>query len=194
MALDEGDSAMATGNVVVFLGSPRQNGYSTALAREVARGAKDAGLAVKEYDLNDPGIRGCQGCYCCREQYGCSVKDYLAPMYRDIAEARAVVVASPVYFYQITGQAKVWLDRMFPMLGADFAPRQPGKKAVTVFSQHQDNPDMFRADRDRLGDILKGFGWELTASIASCGEPDMNSSAHQDQLKQAYDAGAAFAR
>lgn len=127
---------MATGKVIVFLGSPRKNGYTTALAREAGRGVKNAGLTVKEYDLNDKGVRGCQGCYYCREQYGCSVKDYLAPMYGDLAEARAVVVASPIYFYQITGQTKLWLDRMFPMIDGEFNPRLPGKKAVTIFSQY----------------------------------------------------------
>lgn len=180
---------MATNQVIVFLGSPRQHGYTTALARELARGAKVAGLSVKEYELNAPGVRGCQGCYYCREQYGCSTKDYLAPMYGDIAEAQAVVVASPIYFYQITGQTKLWLDRMFPMIDGDFKPRQPGKKAVTIFSQHQDDPNMFKPGMDWLNNILKNFGWDVTASLACCGEPDEDSEEYKNMLKQAYAAG-----
>ncbi len=186
---------MATGKVVIFLGSPRKNGYTTTLAREAGRGAAEAGLEIREYDLNDSGIRGCQGCYHCRETYGCATRDYLAPAYQDIAEADAVIVASPIYFYQITGQAKVWVDRMFPMIDGGFAPRQPGKKAITVFSQHQDNPEIFKSAMDWLNNVLKdGFGWNLTASIACCGEPEEGSAGYGELLLQARAAGAALGK
>ncbi len=88
---------MTMSKTILFLGSPRKHGYTTTLAREAGRGAEEAGLEVKEYDLNDSGIRGCQGCYHCRETYGCATKDYLAPMYQDITEARAIIIASPIY-------------------------------------------------------------------------------------------------
>ncbi len=184
---------MSTGKVIIFLGSPRKNGYSTALAREAGRGAREAGLTVKEYELNNPDVLGCQGCYFCREIYGCSVKDYLAPMYRDIAEAKAVIVASPIYFYQITGQAKIWLDRMFPMLDDDLQPRQPGKKAITIFSQYQDDPKAFWSGMEWLNNILKGFGWDLSASLACCGEPEEDSPEYRKIFGKAYAAGAALA-
>ena len=184
---------MATGEVIVFLGSPRKRGYTTALAREAERGAKEAGLTAREYDLNDKGIRGCQGCYHCRETYGCSVKDYLAPMYSDIAGASAIIVASPIYFCQVTGQTKLWLDRMFPMIDGDFNPRRPGKRALTIFSQHEDDPKDFMAGMDWLNNTLKdGFGWDLTASIICCGEPDEDSAGYGEFLKQAFSAGTAL--
>ncbi len=186
---------MATGKALIFLGSPRKQGYTTALANELGRGAREAGLAVKEYDLNDKEIRGCQGCYHCRGTYGCSVKDYLAPMYRDIAEASAIIVASPIYFYQITGQTKLWLDRMFPMIDGEFNPRHPGRKAVTIFSQHQEDPNIFKSGMDWLNNILEeGFGWKLTASLACCGEPAKDSAEYAKLLKQARSIGAALGK
>ncbi len=185
---------MAAGKVVIFLGSPRERGYTTTLAREAGRGAKEAGLEVKEYNLNDSGFRGCQGCGHCRGAYGCATKDYLAPAYQDIAEAKAIIVAAPIYFYQITGQAKMWVDRMFPMIDSAFVPRQPGKKALTIFSQHQDNPKMFQSAMDWLHNLLKdGFGWNLAASIACCGEPAEGTAAYKEFLQQAHAAGAALA-
>ncbi len=184
---------MATGKVVIFLGSPRAHAHTTALAREAGRGAKDAGLEVREYNLNDTGVRGCQSCFHCRGTYGCTVKDYLAPMYGDIAEASAVVVASPIYFYQITGQAKLWVDRMFPMIDGNFTPRQPGKKVATIFAQNQKGPDTFKSAMDWLNNILTdSFGWNLTASMVCCGEPDLGSAEFGAYMKQAYAAGAAF--
>jgi NADPH-dependent FMN reductase. len=119
---------------------------------------------------------------------------YLAPMYADIVETRAVVVASPIYFYQVTGQIKLWVDRMFPMIDGIFEPRQPGKKAVTIFSQYQDDPTAFETGMIWFNDILKDFGWNLTASLACCGEPAEDSSEYKRMLKQAYAAGAALAK
>lgn len=184
---------MAGYSIVVFLGSPRKHGYTTALAREAARGARDAGLAAKTYDLNHPGARGCQGCYSCRDAYGCPVKDYLAPMYADIAGAKGVIVASPIYFHQVTGQTKLWLDRMYPMIDGSFRPRQPGKRALTIFSQYQPDPERFRPGMEWLNGVLRDFGWEV-ASLLCCDEPPEDSPAYQTLLRQAYAAGAALAK
>jgi multimeric flavodoxin WrbA len=116
-------------------------------------------------------------------------------MYQDIAEASAIIVASPIYFYQVTGQTKVWLDRMFPMMDGNFAPRQPAKKAVTIFSQYQDDPTSFKSGMDWLNNILKnGFGWNLTASIACCGEPEEDSAEYKGLLKLAHAAGVALGK
>ncbi len=47
--------------IVVFKGSPNKNGYTTKLLQQVVKGAKSKGAEVIEFDLNNPGIRGCQG-------------------------------------------------------------------------------------------------------------------------------------
>ena len=49
--------------VVIFNGSPRKNGYTSKLLKQVEKGAKSKGAEVIEFDLNDSGIHGCQGCY-----------------------------------------------------------------------------------------------------------------------------------
>lgn len=58
--------------VVIFKGSPRKKGYATKLLDQVAKGAKSKGAEVIEFDLNDTGIRGCQGCFYCRTHDGCA--------------------------------------------------------------------------------------------------------------------------
>lgn len=63
--------------VVIFKCSPRKNGYTTKLLDQVAKGAKSKGAEVIEFDLNDAGIRGCQGCFYCRTHDGCAINDYL---------------------------------------------------------------------------------------------------------------------
>lgn len=128
--------------VLIFNGSPRKNGYTTKLLEQVAEGAKSKGAEIIEFDLNDSGIRGCQGCFYCRKHDGCAIKDYLQPMYKAITEADAIVFGSPNYGYQVTGQAKIWFDRTFPMVGEKFMPRHPGKKVISIFVQGSPNPEM----------------------------------------------------
>lgn len=163
--------------IVIFKGSPRKNGYTAKLLEQVAKGAKSKGAEVIEFDLNNPGIRGCQGCFYCRTHDGCAIKDYLQPMYEAIKEADAIVFGSPIYYYQITGQAKVWFDRTFPMFGEHFVPRHPGKKLITIFTQGHPDSKIGAEGIKFANDMLESLGWILEDSIHYCGtsgEPDLS--------------------
>lgn len=63
-------------------------------------------------------------------------------MYKAIAEADAIVFGSPIYYYQITGHAKIWLDHTFSMDGDNFAPRHSGKKLISIFAQGSSNSEI----------------------------------------------------
>lgn len=161
--------------IVIFNASPRKNGYTAKLLEQVGKGAKSKGAEVIEFDLNDSGIHGCQGCYYCRTHDGCAIKDYLQPMYEAIKEADAIVFGSPIYYYQITGQAKVWLDRTFPMVGDNFAPRHSGKKLITIFAQGSSNPEMAADGIKAVNNIFAAYGWKLEDSIHCCGTTNFHS-------------------
>ncbi|WP_077612477.1 flavodoxin family protein [Clostridium sp. Marseille-P2415] len=176
--------------VVIFKGSPRKNGYTAKLLEQVAKGAGSKGADIIEFDLNDPGIRGCQGCFYCRTHDGCAVKDYLQPMYEAIAEADAIVFGSPIYYYQITGQARVWLDRTFPMLGVNFAPRHPGKKLITIFAQGNPDPKIGAEGIKFANDVLETYGWKLEDSIHCCGtNADPDSAMFEELSLRAFQDG-----
>jgi len=175
--------------VVAFMGSPRKDGYSAKLLAQVIKGAKSKGAEVIEFDLNDPEVRGCQGCFYCRTHDGCAVNDYLQPMYEAINQADAVVFASPIYYYQITGQAKVWIDRTFPMVGANFAPRHAGKKAITIFTQGGAKPEIGAAGVKFVNDVFAGYGWELEDSIHCCGTSDLAAAAFDELSVRAFKDG-----
>ena len=187
---------MSNGTVVAFLGSPRKNGRTAAMLAETLAGAKSAGMLVKEYWLNDPGVRGCQACDWCRKQYGCATKDYLAPMYGEIAEASAVVFASPCYFFQISAQAKAWLDRSFPMIageGGTFEPRQPGKKVVALYTQGHPDAALAGPMIDGMGKVFAMYGWTVTATLLAAGMDMKGTPSFNDLLRQAREAGVALA-
>lgn len=179
--------------IIAFAGSPRKNGYTTLLIEEALKGARSKGAEVKIYDLNDDGIRGCQGCFYCRSHEGCSTEDYLQPMYDDLKNADGIILGSPIYFRQITGQAKQWLDRMFPMIDARFKPRYPGKKVVTILAQANGDRDMFQAGIQSINETFPFFGWDLVASLLCCNTGSPGFTLPDELLKQAFAAGELLA-
>jgi multimeric flavodoxin WrbA len=176
--------------VVVFKGSPRKNGYTSKLVEQVVKGAKSQGAEIIEFDLNDSGIRGCQGCLYCRTHDGCSVKDYLQPMYEAIKEADVFVFSSPIYYYQVTGQARTWLDRTFPLIGENFVPRHPGKKIITVFAQGNPDPVIGEEGIKFITKIFtEVYGWELLDSIHYCGTNSPDLAKFEELSERAYKDG-----
>jgi multimeric flavodoxin WrbA len=179
--------------VVVFAGSPRENGTTARLIDEAIKGVRSVGAEVKIYDLNAKGVKGCQGCFYCRSHEGCATKDYLQPMYQDIKQSDAIVFSSPIYFYDITGQVKMWIDRLFPVLGPDFKPRYPGKKVLAVYSQGNGDANSYRGVIQKVQGLLSGFGWTVTESILCFGTTDSGDAAVTDDLlKRAFSAGTAL--
>jgi multimeric flavodoxin WrbA len=150
--------------LVAFNGSPRKKGYSSQLVAEAIRGAESEGTEVKVYNLNEQNIHGCQGCYYCRVNEGCMIKnDYLSPMYTDIKDADGILISSPIYQRDITGQTKILLDRLYPLTsGFDFAPRYPGKKVGTIFVQGLLNTEEYKPRITTINQFISSyFGWNL---------------------------------
>lgn len=174
--------------IIAFYTSARKNGRSDQLVNQVVAGAKSQGAEVITYDINQ-GVLGCQGCYYCRSHEGCATKDALQPVYEQIKEADGIVVGFPIYFGNISGQGKIWLDRMFPLLGPDLSPRYPGKKYISVYAQGNPDPDICKQAIALNNKFLSGFGWEMVDSILSYGIEGANEQIPEALLQRALEAG-----
>lgn len=184
--------------VVGFVGSPRKQGNTTAIVNEILRGASEAGAETKIFNLNELNIRGCQACYKCQTPEGkCVQTDGMAPLYDEIFSADAVVIGTPVFMLQITGQTKTFIDRLFALLylkdgqpGA-FRNKIRGKKAVTVYSQGQPETGLFASSFDLHEGVLAFLGFKVEGRIAAGGMTGLDSAkSNQTVLDQAYKTGA----
>ena len=116
--------------IVAVLGSPRPQGNSAGLARKFLGAARELGAEVQEYQLNKLNFQGCQGCRTCKtKSEACILEDDLAEVLAAIKEADLLVLASPVYFGEITGQMKLFFDRTYSYLQPGF--QQPGAGGQT---------------------------------------------------------------
>ena len=103
--------------VIVFLGSPRKKGNSAILAAQIAKGAKAAGAKVETIYLQGLKIAPCRSCYACQKEKsrGCAIKDEMQALYPKLLAAGAWVIASPVYWFTMSAQTKIFMDRCFAL-------------------------------------------------------------------------------
>ncbi|OGP86067.1 MAG: hypothetical protein A2V87_11050 [Deltaproteobacteria bacterium RBG_16_58_17] len=106
-----------TKKVLVLLGSPRKKGNSGILADRIARGAKASGAKVETIFLHGLNIAPCNSCYACQKEKskGCAIKDAMQDLYPKLLEAEAWVIASPVYWFTMSAQTKIFMDRCFAL-------------------------------------------------------------------------------
>lgn len=123
-------------------GSPRKNSNSRTIAEQFIAKAEEKGATASSYILNTMEIKGCQGCYACKKgQEKCVVKDELAPVLSEIHETDILLISTPVYFYDLPGQLKCFIDRFYAYAKEDWQTnpepsRLPaGKKMVLVQTQ-----------------------------------------------------------
>jgi multimeric flavodoxin WrbA len=99
-------------NVLVLSSSPRSGGNSDLLCDQFTAGAKESGNDVEKIFLRDKKINYCTGCGICIDRKGkCSQKDDMSEVLNKMVEADVIVMATPVYFYTMSGQMKTLIDR-----------------------------------------------------------------------------------
>jgi multimeric flavodoxin WrbA len=97
--------------VLALNGSPRKTGNTETLLRAVLKGAEAAGGEIEVVRLYDLRIQPCIGCGGCDKTGECVLEDDMQDLYPKILAAQRVILASPIYFYGITAQAKAFVDR-----------------------------------------------------------------------------------
>lgn len=98
-----------------IIGSPRENGCTSFIVQKVAQGMIDSGIDVKSYVLGVMDIKYCKGCKACYKSRKCVQRDDMDLIIKDLFESDIILVASPSYWGDISGQLKVFFDRCTPL-------------------------------------------------------------------------------
>ena len=106
--------------VLILSASPRKNSNSEALAEAFAQGARDAGHAVDFVSLRGKEMRFCEGCFACQKTGACVLQDDLREIVPKMETADVLAFATPIYYYEMSGQMKTLLDRANPLFVADY--------------------------------------------------------------------------
>ena len=132
---------MAGSKIVIVMASPREKGNCAVLANAVAEGAEAVGARVEAFFLHGMEINPCDACDMCHgEPYnGCIIEDDMQLLYPRLLAADAIVIASPVYWFTMSAQAKLFLDRCYALVDAE-GHLLRGKKIGIVMTYGDTDP------------------------------------------------------
>lgn len=97
--------------VLGISGSPRRDGNTELLLDKALEGAKEAGADIEKIVLNELNLSPCQECGGCDETGVCVVQDDMQEVYHKLDAARAIIIASPIFFGSLSAQTKMMIDR-----------------------------------------------------------------------------------
>lgn len=110
--------------VVVISTSLRVRSNSDLLANQFMEGAKSAGHEVEKIELLGKKIAFCRGCFGCAKLGHCVIEDDANSIMEKVVQADVIVWATPIYYYEMSGQMKTLIDRMNAMYNLDYKFRE----------------------------------------------------------------------
>lgn len=180
--------------VMVVMASPRPKGSSSVLAAEAARGAAGAGALVRTVRLADLSFGPCHACDGCRKPgaRGCVQNDDMKALHADIQSSHGLLIASPVYWFTMSGQAKLFMDRLY-VFGAQGYRGLKGKRIGIILASGDADPrasgavNAMRAFQDAFAYLEAPL-----AGMIHAGGGAGTMKRNEALLKEAYDLGRAL--
>lgn len=178
--------------IVILNGSPRRKGNTSALVKAFREGAESAGHTVREFFLHDMNIHGCQGCFGgnSSRECPCVQKDDMNEIYPAAKACDVIVLASPLYYWTLSGQLRTAIDRLFALEeGDDNLLRGHDRScALLMAAEGSDFEDAARYF-DHLANRLR---WNNLGHVLAGGNNDTGDIEGKPELQAAYDLGASI--
>lgn len=135
--------------IIIIDGGPRKNFNTASMLQKFAEGAKSVSdkIEVKTVRLYGFDYKGCMSCMACKikgkASNVCKFKDALTPVLEEIAEADGLALGSPIYFGDVTGQMRTFLERLaFPWLSYnDYSMTAPKRMPVVLMETMNGTPE-----------------------------------------------------
>lgn len=179
--------------VLILNGSYMPGGSIDTLVSELKRGVEDAGNECVRLDVTRMNINGCRGCNGCKNGKGdpCIQKDDMRRVFDELGKANAVVLATPLYFYQMTGALKVVIDRMYAL-----SEMETGIGSVAMVAACADSAEAMEASLIPYYELcFEGvFGWEDRGRVLASGVVNGADARRSPAFAEAYELGKSLRR
>lgn len=187
--------------IICLHGSPRPGGNSTFIANRFCETAEKRGAEIDHFYLNKLKFRGCQACMTCKTKLErCVLKDELTQVLDAVREADVLVMATPIYYGDVSSQLKAFIDRTFSYLVPDYATNPdpsrlaPGKKLVFIQVQGHPDENQFNDVFPRYDFFFKWYGFSESHLIRACGVMEKGEvESRDDVMKIAEDTAGKVA-
>ncbi len=171
--------------IMIIDGGPRKNFNTASMLQKFAEGANavSSDVEVRTIRLYELDYKGCMSCMACKikgkASNVCKFKDALTPILEEIAQADGLVLGSPIYFGDVTGQMRTFLERLaFPWLSYnDYSLTAPKKMPVLLI-------ETMNGTREMNND--NGYGSMEYCISRALGKPEKLNAYNTYQVKN-YD-------
>ena len=172
--------------IVILNGSPRRKGNTSALVRAFTEGAESAGHTVTEFFLDEMNIHGCKGCFGGHsgKDSPCVQKDDMDKVYPAVKESDVIILATPLYYWNMSGQIRTAVDRLFALEEGDgnLLRGQGRASALLMVAEGHGFEDVLLY-YDHLMEHLR---WKNLGHILAGGNGDIGDIEGKPELEKAY--------
>lgn len=174
--------------IVILNGSPRKYGNTAALVSTFAKGAKEAGNQVTEFFLDQMNINGCKGCFggSKNPEHPCVQRDDMDQIYPAYKTPDIIVLATPLYYWSISGQLKCAFDRLFAVAECDPDYRNPKKECILLMAAEGNG---FEETLYWYDHLEKHLGWKSIGKVLCGGVMNIGDIEGNKALEEAYKLG-----
>lgn len=175
--------------IVILNGSPRRNGNTSALVKAFTQGAESAGNTVTEFFLDSMEIHGCRGCFGghSSQECPCVQKDDMSQIYPAVKERDVVVLATPLYYWNMSGQIRTAIDRLFALEEGDGNLLRGHERASAL---------LMAAEGNGFDDVLLYYNhlvehlrWKNLGHVLAGGNGDIGDIEGKPEIQKACDLG-----
>ena len=172
--------------VIVISTSLRVGSNSDMLADKLIEGAQAAGNEVEKITLSGKSIGFCKGCLACQKLGKCVIDDDANAIMQKVLEADVVCWATPIYYYEMSGQMKVLIDRMNAMYSLDYKFRD----VYMLTTAAEDEPEVPKRAEAGLTGWIDCYPKSRLAGTLFCGGVDAPRTIRGSvKLQEAYQLG-----
>ena len=178
--------------IVILNGSPRRNGNTSALVKAFTEGATGAGNEVTEFFLGGMEIHGCKGCFGGHSSQACPCvqKDDMDKIYPAVREAEVVVLASPLYYWNMSGQIRTAIDRLFALEEGDGNLLRGHERASALLMAAEGHG--FEDVVLYYDHLMEHLRWKNLGHVLAGGNGDVGDIQGKPELQEAFELGSSI--
>lgn len=176
--------------IVVCKGSPNKQGSSNLVAESFMRGAKEAGHTIEVIDTAHASLHPCTGCVHCGYEGPCVQKDDMERFREQILSSDMMVFVTPLYYYGMTAQLKILVDRFCAINSS--INRKRMKSALLAVAWNADDWT-FEALEAHYMTLVRYLGLEDQGMVLGYGCGTVSMTKQSGYPDQAYQLGRTLA-
>lgn len=175
--------------IVILNGSPRKNGNTSALVKAFTEGAESVGHRVTTFFLDGMDIHGCKGCFGghSSREYPCVQRDDMVQIYPAVMDSDVVVLATPLYYWNMSGQLRTAVDRLFALEEGDGNLLRGHNRASALLMAAEGHG--FEDVLLYYNHLMEHLRWNNLGHVLAGGNGDVGDIEGKPELKKAFELG-----